>query len=102
MILMAVCDARYIVSLVDIGKFGSNNDSEVFRNSPIRKVCCNDEISLPVAECLEASPTFGKVPYFQWVMGSSLCSLGCLDHILAKDYLKNKGFSIIDYLGHVG
>ena len=64
MILMAVCNARYIVSLVDIGKFGSNNDSEVFRNSPIGKVCCNDEISLPVAECLEASPTFGKVPYF--------------------------------------
>ena len=63
MILMAVCDARYIVSLVDIGSFGSNNDSGVFRNSPIGKVCCNNEMSLPVAECLEASPTFGNVPY---------------------------------------
>ena len=64
MILMAASDARYIVSLVDIGSFGSNNDSGVFRNSPIGKVCCNDEMSLPVAECLETSPTFGKVPYF--------------------------------------
>ena len=28
------------------------------------KAFYNDEMSLPVAECLEGSPTFGKVPYF--------------------------------------
>ena len=54
MILKAICDARYIFSLVDIGSFGSNNDSGVFRNSPMGKPLCflNDEMSLPVAECL--------------------------------------------------
>ena len=28
------------------------------------KASFNDEMSLPVAECLEDSPTFGKVPFF--------------------------------------
>ena len=100
MILMAICDARNIFTLVDIGSFGSNNDSGEFRNSPIGKALFNDKISLPVAECLENSPIFGKVPYFL-VGDEALCSL-CLDHILAKEYSKNKRFSIIDYLGHVG
>ena len=62
MILMANCDARYIFTLVDIGRFGPNNDSGVIRNSPMGKAFFIDEMSLPVAECLEDSPTFGKVP----------------------------------------
>ena len=68
MILMAICDVRYIVSLVDIGSFGSNNDSGVFLNSPMGKAFSNDEMSLPVAENLEDSPTFGKVPYFPFAV----------------------------------
>ena len=60
---MAICDARYIFSIVDVGSFGSNNDSGVFTSSPMGKVFFNDEMTLPVAECLEDSPTFGKVPY---------------------------------------
>ena len=56
-----------------------------------------------VAECLEDSPTFGKVPYF--LVGDeafALCNLGCLSYILAKECPKNTGFAVIDYLGHVG
>ena len=64
MILMAIRNARYIFCIVDIGSFGSNNDSQMFRNSHMGKTFFNDEMSLPVAECLEDSPTFGKVPYF--------------------------------------
>ena len=64
MILMTICDARYTFCLVDMDSFGSNNDSGVFRNSPIGKAFFNDETSLSVAECLEDSPTFGKVPCF--------------------------------------
>ena len=59
-----------------------------------------------VAECLEDSPTFGKV-HGSWVFlvgreTFALCSLGCLNYILAKKYSKNKGFAVIDYLGHIG
>ena len=64
MILMTICDARYIFTLVDIRSFGSNNDSGLFRNSLMGIAILNNEMSLPVAECLEDSPTFGKVPYF--------------------------------------
>ena len=104
MTLMTICDACYIFSVVDIGtKLNrSNNDNGVFRNSPTGKAFFTDEMSLPVAECLEDSPTFGKVPYF--LVGDEAFPLQSwfLRPFLAKEYLKNKGFSIIDYLGQVG
>ena len=37
---------------------------ECFETRLWEKRFFNNEISLPVAECLEDSPTFGKVPYF--------------------------------------
>ena len=37
LVLLAICDANYCFVLVDIGQFGSNNDSSVFANSSIRK-----------------------------------------------------------------
>ena len=67
----------------------------------LEKVFFNDEMILPVVGCLEDLPTVGNDPSFLVGDEPSLCSLGCLDHILAKGYPKNKGFSIIDYLGHV-
>ena len=38
--------------------------AECFVTHLWEKCFLNDEMSLPVAECLEDSPTFGKVPYF--------------------------------------
>ena len=32
-VLLAVCDARYNFTLIDVGQFGSNNDSGVLNNS---------------------------------------------------------------------
>ena len=36
-VLMAICDARYVFSQVNIGSYGSNNDSGLFRNSTMGK-----------------------------------------------------------------
>ena len=36
-ILIAICDARYVFNLVDVGNYGSNNYCGVFRNSALGK-----------------------------------------------------------------
>ena len=64
MILMAICDARYIFTLVDIGSYGSNNDSGVFRNSAMGKAFFNDEMNLPFSDYLDNAHQFGRVPYY--------------------------------------
>ena len=64
MILMAICDARYVFTLVDIGSYGSNNDSGVFRNSSMEKAFFNEEMGLPAPDHLNNAPQFGRVPYF--------------------------------------
>ena len=51
-ILMAICDARYVFTLVDIGSYGSNHDSGVFRNSKMGKAFFNNLLSLSEPECL--------------------------------------------------
>ena len=33
MVLLAICDSRYFFSFVDVGEYGSNNDSSVLKNS---------------------------------------------------------------------
>ena len=35
LVLLAICDVRYYFTLIDVGKYGSNNDSGALRNSPI-------------------------------------------------------------------
>ena len=35
LVLLAICDVRYCFTLIDVGQYGSNNDSGVLRNSPI-------------------------------------------------------------------
>ena len=51
-VLMAICDARYVFTLVDIGSCGSNNDSEVFRNSTLGKGFFENCINLPDPEVI--------------------------------------------------
>ena len=63
-VLMAICDARYVFSFVDIGDNGSNNDSGVFRKSAIGKSFFNEEMNLPNPEYMENSHAFGQIPYY--------------------------------------
>lgn len=36
-VLLAACDARYCFTLTDIGEYGSNNDSGLFKKSELAK-----------------------------------------------------------------
>ena len=64
LVLMAICDARYTFTLVDIGDYGSNNDSGVFRNSEMGKSFLSESMNLPEPEPLQNSSDQSPVPYF--------------------------------------
>ena len=46
---MAVCDAHYVFSLVNIGDFGSNNDSGVLQNSAMGRALERNILGVPDA-----------------------------------------------------
>ena len=47
-VLLAICDAKYNFTLVDIGQYGSNNDSGVLANSTMGKRFSNGTMNIPV------------------------------------------------------
>ncbi|XP_068739094.1 putative nuclease HARBI1 [Montipora capricornis] len=51
-VLLAVCDASYNFTLVDIGQYGSTNDSSVLTNSEMGKAFENGYMSFPKREHL--------------------------------------------------
>ena len=46
-VFLAICDAHYISSFVNIGDYGSNNDSGVLENSVMGKAFANDALCVP-------------------------------------------------------
>ena len=62
MILLTVCDARYCFSFVDIGEYGSNNDSGVLKNSNMGKMFDRNQMGVPDSELIEG--TNYELPYF--------------------------------------
>lgn len=62
-VLMAVADSDYRFVYVDIGSYGKDYDSKVFKMSSLWKSIENKEQDLPSAQYLPRMPTF-KVPYF--------------------------------------
>ena len=51
-ILMAVCDARYYFMLVNVGDFGSNNDSGILAKSSMGKRFEEQKINVPNTKSL--------------------------------------------------
>lgn len=62
-VLLAVCDARYNFILVDVGQFGSNNDSGVLSNSAMGRRFENGTMRLPNPEH-KRGYTNGALPYY--------------------------------------
>ena len=61
-LLLAYCDARYQFTLVDIGQFGSQNDSGTYNDSLISSALENNTLNLPPAEDLDGC-TLKPLPY---------------------------------------
>ena len=62
-VLLAICDARYVFTLVDIGDYGSNNDSGIFSNSDMGKLFGTNGMNSPDNEPLEGVAN-KSLPYF--------------------------------------
>ena len=62
---MAISDAHYVFhTLVDIGSYGSNNDSGVFRNSKMGEAFFNEKMKLPDPKPIAQSQLPEKIPYY--------------------------------------
>ena len=62
MVLLAVCDARYCFSFLEVGKYGSNNDSGVLKNSNTGKMFDRNQMGVPDSELIEGINY--ELPYF--------------------------------------
>ena len=96
MVLLVICDAHYCFSLVDVGEYGSNNDSGILNNSIIGKMFKNNKMKLPDPETIQG--TYYELPFFlagdeifplnNWLMRPSplltikgkYLTIGCLGH----------------------
>ena len=63
LLLLAVCDAKYNFAMVDVGKYGSKNDSGILINSEMRQKFEEISFHLPEVESLEGCPV-GELPYY--------------------------------------
>ena len=62
-VLLAVCDANYCFSLLDIGNYGSNNDAGILANSKMGKRFKAGKFNLPAPEKLNGCP-LDSTPFF--------------------------------------
>jgi len=62
-VLLAVCDAKYCFTMVDLGQYGSNNDSGVLLRSEINKRFQDGSLKIPEPSTLEGCK-FDPLPYF--------------------------------------
>ena len=60
--LLAVCDAKYNFTFVDVGQYGSNNDCSVLANSNISYVIESDALDVPRAKRIEGIEE--DMPYY--------------------------------------
>ena len=62
-VLLAACDANYIFTVVDIGSYGSNNDSSVLNNCSFGKAMEAGILGIPPSEPTDGIIDF-SLPYF--------------------------------------
>ncbi|KAL1492480.1 hypothetical protein ABEB36_010730 [Hypothenemus hampei] len=56
-VLMAICDANYYFTHVDIGAYGSQSDEGIFHNSPVGKALLTGQLPVPNDKELPGSTT---------------------------------------------
>ena len=62
-ILLAVCDAQYNFTYINVGEYGSNNDSGVLANSGLADLFEENKMGVPEPKTIEGC-SLDTVPYF--------------------------------------
>ena len=62
-VLMALVDHQYRFTYVDVGNYGSNSDSGIFRNSNFGRKFLSEDLNLPPCKTLPAFPQAGLLPH---------------------------------------
>ena len=62
-VLLSICDANYCFTLVDIGQYGSNNDSGLLANSIIGKNFAEKRMGLPEGRHVPGC-SYNPLPYY--------------------------------------
>jgi hypothetical protein len=92
---MAWIDADYKFIFVDIGSYGSSNDSTIFRHSNMGKKLENGELNIPIASTLPNDDNGTPMPFV--VVGDE--AFGISKHVFRpfprKNFSIKKKFSTI-------
>ena len=59
-VLMAIADASYMFTYVDVGDYGRQSDSGVFSNSNFGKALLSNELKIPVGDNLPITSTYAQ------------------------------------------
>ena len=97
---LAICDARYVFALVDIGSYGSNNESGVFRNSTMGKGFFENCMNLPDPEVISNDCSRKELPYYL-VGDEAFPTQPWYGLILEKIFMKKMQYLITVYPGPV-
>ena len=72
LVFLAICDAKYTFTLIDIGSYGSNNDCGILTKSLIGKKFDDIKMNLPSAEDLAG---FSRNPLNYFLVGDEIFPL---------------------------
>lgn len=76
---MAICDANYCFTSVDIGSEGRNSDGGIFRHSNLGKLFNNNQLDVPLPSCISEERPL--MPYV--LVGDAAFTMS---HFLLKPY----------------
>lgn len=71
--LLAICDSNYCFTFVDVGDYGKNSDSSIFKNTDFYKKLVNNELDIPDPDFLPGQNDC-KIPYV--IIGDEAFGLG--------------------------